>query len=99
MLPEPSASRLAEGPVAFEGCASTIIRGQCLADRPTSPLAITHRTGRRNSPGTGRRFDSIWITSHRTIRHIDHLYDEGTAADSDHAAIIADLAIAQHDSC
>lgn len=33
------------------------------ADRPLGPLAITHRTGKRkDSHGTGRRFDSIWIT-------------------------------------
>ncbi len=31
-----------------------------LAGRPEGPLAITHRTGKRkNSPATGRRFDSI----------------------------------------
>jgi hypothetical protein len=66
-----------------------------LADRPSGPLAITHRTGRRkNSPGTGRRFDSIWITSHWNVRHIDHLYDAGVAAGSDHAVIVADLTTA-----
>ncbi len=63
-----------------------------LADRPPRPLAITHRTGRRkDSPGTGRRFDSIWITCHWTVQHIDHLYDEGIAAGSDHAVVVADL--------
>jgi endonuclease/exonuclease/phosphatase family metal-dependent hydrolase len=61
-------------------------------DHSASPLAITHRTGkRRNSPGTGRRFDSIWITGHWTVRHIAHLYDEGIAAGSDHAVVVADL--------
>lgn len=36
-----------------------------VADRPRGPLAITHRTGkRRSSPGTGRHFDSIWLTEH-----------------------------------
>jgi endonuclease/exonuclease/phosphatase (EEP) superfamily protein YafD len=62
------------------------------ADHPVGPLAITHRTGkRRDSPGTGRRFDSIWITGHWTVRHVAHLYDEGIAAGSDHAAVVADL--------
>ncbi len=64
-----------------------------LAERPSGPLAVTHRTGqRRDSPGTGRRFDSIWVTAHWTVEHIDHLYDEGVAAGSDHAVIVADLA-------
>jgi len=62
-----------------------------LADRPAGPLAITHRPGRRrNSPGTGRLFDSIWLTAHWTVQHISHLYDEGIAAGSDHALVVAD---------
>jgi hypothetical protein len=44
-----------------------------------------------NSPGTGRLFDSIWITAHWTVQHISHLYDEGIAAGSDHALVVADL--------
>lgn len=67
-----------------------------LAGRPHGPLAITHRTGRRkDSPGTGRRFDSIWVTSHRTVQHIEHLYAAGIAAGSDHAVVVADLLAAQ----
>jgi hypothetical protein len=63
-----------------------------LAQRPLGPLAVTHRTGkRRGSPGTGRRFDSIWMSRHWTVSRIDHLYDEGIAAGSDHAVIVADL--------
>jgi hypothetical protein len=43
------------------------------ASQPSGPLAITHRTGRRkNSPGTGRRFDSVWVSSHWVVRHIEH---------------------------
>src|SRR5258706_8867508 len=62
------------------------------ADRPLGPLAITHRTGKRkNSPGTGRRFDSIWITPHWTVQHIDDLYDDAIHAGSDHAIVITDL--------
>ena len=64
-----------------------------LAARPSGPLAITHRTGRRrDSPGTGRRFDSIWLTGHWAVRHIEHLYHEGITAGSDHAVVVADLA-------
>jgi exonuclease III len=56
-------------------------------------MAITHRTGkRRNSPGTGWRFDSIWITGHWVVQRIAHLYDEAIAAGSDHAIVVADLA-------
>jgi hypothetical protein len=63
------------------------------ADRPAGPMPITHRTGkRRNSPGTARRFDSIWITGHWVVQHIAHLYDEAIAAGSDHAIVVADLA-------
>jgi hypothetical protein len=56
------------------------------------PLAITHRTGRRkNSPGTGRRFDSVWVSRHWVVRDIKHLYEQGIAADSDHAPVMVDL--------
>ena len=59
---------------------------------PHGPLAVTHRTGRRTTtPGTGRRFDSIWISHHWTVRHINHLYDDGITAGSDHALVVADL--------
>ncbi len=61
-------------------------------DRPFGPLAVTHRTGKRKtSPGTGRRFDSIWITRHWAVHSIDHYYDDAIAAGSDHAIVIADL--------
>jgi hypothetical protein len=67
-----------------------------LAGRPHGPLAITHRTGRRKgSPGTGRRFDSIWIPCHWTVQHIEHLYAAGIAAGSDHAVVVADLLAVQ----
>jgi hypothetical protein len=59
---------------------------------PQEPLATTHRTGlSKNSPGNGRRYDSVWISSHWTTRHIEHLYDDGIAAGSDHALVVADL--------
>ena len=68
---------------------------RALAGRPEGPLASTHPTGKRkNSSGTGRRFDSIWLTGHWTVQHISHLYDDGIAAGSDHALVITDLATA-----
>jgi endonuclease/exonuclease/phosphatase (EEP) superfamily protein YafD len=61
---------------------------------PSGPLAITHRTGRRkDSPGMGRRFDSVWVSRHWVVRHIEHLYEEGMAAGSDHAPVMVDLAL------
>jgi hypothetical protein len=72
-----------------------------LSGRPAGPLAVSHRTGKRRNgfPGTGRRFDSIWITRHWTVLHISHLYDEGIAAGSDHAVIVADLTHADTTDC
>jgi hypothetical protein len=52
------------------------------ASAPLRPLPITH--------GTGRRKDS----RHWTVQRIDHLYDAGIAAGTDHAVIVADLAVA-----
>ena len=60
--------------------------------QPSGPLAITHRTARRkDSPGNPRRFDSVWVSRHWVVRHIEHLYDEGIAAGSDHAPVMVDL--------
>jgi len=62
------------------------------ASNPYGPLSISHRTGRRkNSPGTGRRFDSVWVSRHWVVRHIEHLYEEGIAVGSDHAPVVVDL--------
>jgi endonuclease/exonuclease/phosphatase family metal-dependent hydrolase len=59
---------------------------------PSGPLAITHRTGRRkNSPGTGRRYDSVWISHHWIVRNVEHLYEAGIEAGSDHAPVVVDL--------
>jgi hypothetical protein len=60
--------------------------------KPYGPLAITHRTGRRkDSPGNPRRFDSVWVSRHWVVRRIEHLYEEGIAAGSDHAPVMVDL--------
>ena len=62
---------------------------QLRASRPSGPLAVTHRTGRRrNSPGTDRRFDSVWVSRHWVVRCVKHLYEKGIAAGSDHAPVI-----------
>jgi len=62
------------------------------ANHPSGPLAMTHRTGRRkDSPGNPRRFDSVWVSRHWVVRHIEHLYEEGIAAGSDHAPVMVDL--------
>jgi endonuclease/exonuclease/phosphatase family metal-dependent hydrolase len=63
-----------------------------LQAKPSGPLAITHRTGKRkNSPGTGRRFDSVWVSRHWVVHHVEHLYEKGIAAGSDHAPVVVDL--------
>ena len=62
------------------------------ASKPSGPLAIPHRSGRRkDSPGNPRRFDSFWVSRHWIVRHIEHLYEEGIAAGSDHAPVMVDL--------
>jgi hypothetical protein len=63
------------------------------ASQPCGPLAITHRTRRRkNSPGNPRRFDSVWVSSQWVVRHIEHLYEAGSA--SDHVPVMVDLDLA-----
>lgn len=62
--------------------------------RPKGPLQISHRTGvRRGHPGTPRRFDSIWISDHWSVKDVRYLYGEGLAAGSDHAVVMADMAL------
>lgn len=62
---------------------------------PSGPLAITHRTGKRkNSPGTARRFDSVWVSRHWVVQHVEHLYEKGVDAGSDHALVVVDLDLA-----
>ena len=62
------------------------------AGKPSGPLVITNRTGRRkDSPGNPRRFDSVWVSRHWIVRHIEHLYEEGLEAGSDHAQVMVDL--------
>ncbi len=67
---------------------------ELLGQRPDGPLQISHRTGvRQGHPGTPRRFDSIWIRDHWSVKDVRYLYDEGMATGSDHAVVVADLAL------
>lgn len=60
--------------------------------RPTGPLAITHRTGkRRTSPGAPRRFDALWVSPDLQVVTVEHHYDAAMAAGTDHALVLADL--------
>jgi hypothetical protein len=67
---------------------------EALSAPPLGPLAVTHRTGKRkSSAGTARRFDCLWITGDCSVKHIGHLYEDAIAAGSDHAIVIAELAL------
>jgi len=59
------------------------------ASKPLGPLAITYRTGRRS--GMERRYDSVWVSRHWFMRHVEHLYEKGIEAGSDHAPVLVDL--------
>jgi hypothetical protein len=66
--------------------------GRLRASQPSGPLAVTHRIAKRkNAPGNPRRFDSVWVSRHWVVRHIEHLYEKGIAAGSDHAPVMVDL--------
>lgn len=62
-------------------------------ERPTGPLAVSHVTGRHHgSPGTPRRFDTIWISRSLTVSSMTYDYAGALdAAGSDHALVTADL--------
>jgi hypothetical protein len=60
------------------------------ASKPTGPLAVTYRTV-KNSPSTGVRFDSVWVSRRWVVRHVEHQYEKGRKAGSDHAPVVVDL--------
>ena len=63
-------------------------------ERPRGPLALSHRTGRRkNSIGTDRRFDAVWVSPHFEVVGVDYVYDRCIAAGSDHAAVVVDVVV------
>lgn len=65
---------------------------EILEARPLGPLAITHRTGKRKlSPGTPRRFDSVWVSNDFSVVGVDHPYERSIQAGSDHSAVVVDL--------
>lgn len=63
-------------------------------EQPSGPLAVSHRTGkRRTSLGNPRRFDVLWVSPDLAVRYAEYDYAGGIAAGSDHALVIADLAV------
>jgi hypothetical protein len=62
------------------------------AERPTGPLAVTHRPGKnKKHMGTPQRYDAIWATDHFRVVAVEHLYDEAEDLEIDHALVIAEL--------
>lgn len=62
------------------------------ADRPTGPLAVSHRTGRTNERlGNPRRYDHIYASADFEVRDVQYLYDEAIEAGSDHALVVCEL--------
>ena len=62
------------------------------AERPQGPLAVSYRTGRRkNSPGTDRRFDAVWVSPQFLVTHVHYPYEDSCTAGSDHSAVVVDL--------
>jgi hypothetical protein len=58
------------------------------AERPDGPLAVSHCVA-----GRPVRYDHVWTTGDVGVLAVDYLYDEAMAAGSDHAAVVADLAL------
>lgn len=68
------------------------LRARIQRESPDGPLAVSHRTGKRkSSPGTPRRFDTLWISPGLKVRSAIYDYDGAIAAGSDHALVIADV--------
>ncbi|MGW5152709.1 hypothetical protein [Rhodococcus koreensis] len=66
--------------------------GRIRAQRPDGPLAVSHRTGRTStSPGTPRRYDTIWISKHLRVLTMNYDYDDALRAGSDHALVHSTL--------
>ena len=62
-------------------------------ERPDGPLAVSYRTGKvKGRQGNPCRYDHIFATRPDfRVERVEHLYDEGCEAGSDHALVIADL--------
>ena len=68
--------------------------GFTLATRPgpsPSPTGLGSGRTRRERDGASI---SVWVSRHWVVRHIEHLYEEGIAAGSDHAPVMVDLELA-----
>ena len=64
------------------------------AERPSGPLALSYRAGRRKlHPGTDRQFDSLWVSPQCEVDDVAYPYAECIAAGSDHAAVVTDLTL------
>jgi exonuclease III len=63
-------------------------RGAVVNLRPGGPLAVTYRRGSSNRPRSDR-FDRILASADLTPIDVEHRYDDGIAAGSDHAAVLA----------
>jgi hypothetical protein len=62
------------------------------ASNPSGPLAITYWTEKgKNSPGTERRYDSVWVSPHWAVPNVEHHCENGVAALSDHGVVLVDL--------
>ncbi|MFN8027351.1 MAG: hypothetical protein U0W40_13635 [Acidimicrobiia bacterium] len=60
---------------------------------PNGPLAITYTRGSKQRP-TPDRFDYVFISEDFKCAGVDHRYDASLDAGSDHALVIAELALA-----
>lgn len=60
------------------------------AERPSGPLAVSHRTGRSAArPGNPRRYGHIYASPELGVADVRYLYDEAISAGSDHAMVTA----------
>jgi hypothetical protein len=47
-------------------------------------------TGHGRNP---RRYDAIWANPHFRVGNVEYLYEQGVAAGTDHALVVADLSL------
>jgi hypothetical protein len=49
---------------------------EIMETRPSGPLRVSHRTGKRgDDPGTERHFDSIWVSPHFRVLSVAYPYE------------------------
>lgn len=65
---------------------------QVRAERPTGPLAISHRTGRTSKrAGNPRRYDHVYVSADFDVLDVRYLYEEALVAGSDHALVLCEV--------